>query len=628
MPLSMPIERRVEGEILLRILRSVEAFEDAMQRGESPRLEDLLHGFSDYARAELLRQSLGVELEYRRRRGEKPALQDYLPRFPDDHGIVEAAFAVPELASTVDMIMDTSTGVLTDHLPSTIGKFVVLGRLGGGSQGSAYLARDPDIGWLVVLKRYHTVASDSEARSVGQDGTALSRLRSRYTPQCFGLERVGDERILVMEYVPGRNLSEIIASGLPSATKAARLVEQVAEGLEAVHACGMIHRDIKPSNIVQGDGGLPRLVDFGLAAHVGSSALRTISGTPPYMAPEQARGQWERIDARTDIYGLGAVLYTLLTGVPPHPGASQRVALEHAKEGEVKPPREYDRSIPRPLESIVMRALAADPNQRYATAANMRQALRGYRIRHFFMLAGLAGLLLTAMIAYTIVRHLVHGGNDEPSLPLNQAEQLIKVDRGGRELSLLEAVPLVRGDKLWIVCDVPAGWHASAFWFDTEGELTELSPLKIVKGKTADGISYPSEQVVTVAGPPGTEFILVCARPGSPVGRQEVDRLLLAGAAWPALPPSIVVRLDHERITLNDASGELQGARTRGPGSLSASAVREAIRPIEEARARLASRVGFVAGVAFAHCEESVEPRAGPGRAPRSERRHDQGGKP
>src|SRR4029079_2417629 len=108
------------------------------------------------------------------------------------------------------------------------------------------------------------------------------------------------------------------------------------EGLEAVHACGLLHRDIKPANIVLGDDGVPRLVDFGLAAHLGSAALHGVSGTPPYMAPEQARGQWERIDGRTDIYGLGAVLYALLTGQPPHPGATPQEALGHAELGEVK----------------------------------------------------------------------------------------------------------------------------------------------------------------------------------------------------------------------------------------------------------------------------------------------------
>src|SRR5208337_1539666 len=88
-----------------------------------------------------------------------------------------------------------------------------------------------------------------------------------------------------------------------------RLIEQVASGLAEVHACCLLHRDIKPQNIILGNDGVPRLVDFGLAVPVASEALQAIAGSPPYMAPEQARGQSERVDPRTDVYGLGAVLY-------------------------------------------------------------------------------------------------------------------------------------------------------------------------------------------------------------------------------------------------------------------------------------------------------------------------------
>ena len=214
------------------------------------------------------------------------------------------------------------------------------------------------------------------------EGQALVRVCSRHTARCLGLERHEGELFLVMEYIPGLSLSDHAARRPLSPDAAAYLVEQVAEGLEAVHACGLIHRDIKPSNIVVGDDGVPRLVDFGLAAHLGSVALQGVSGTPQYMSPEQARGEWVRIDARTDLYGLGGVLYALLTGGPPHPGRTQTEALMHAALGVVTPPHALKRSVPRPLERVVLKALAADPAQRYASAAEMRLALKRYRQRH------------------------------------------------------------------------------------------------------------------------------------------------------------------------------------------------------------------------------------------------------
>ncbi len=211
-------------------------------------------------------------------------------------------------------------------------RYQVLQCLGDGGQGSAYLARDPGLDRLVVLKRYH-----ADGAAVEYEGQALARVRSRYTAQCYHLERHGDERFLVMEYIPGQSLSEARERRALAPDEAVRLVEQVAEGLEAVHACGLVHRDVKPSNIVLGEDGVARLVDFGLAAHLGSPALRAISGSPPYMAPEQARGQWERIDARTDVYGLGAVLYHLLTGQAPRDGKTPIEVLERARGRSDRP---------------------------------------------------------------------------------------------------------------------------------------------------------------------------------------------------------------------------------------------------------------------------------------------------
>jgi hypothetical protein len=179
-----------------------------------------------------------------------------------------------------------------------------------------------------------------------------------------------------MEYVPGRPLSDVTIEQLGDFAQRARLVEQVAEGVAAAHACGLLHRDIKSRNIILGDDGLPRLVDFGLAAPLASPQLEDTCGSPPYMAPEQARGQAERIDHRADVFGLGAVLYELLTGRPPHAGATRGEVLEHAKRGAVTPPRHLSPRIPRRLEAVCLKALAAAPENRYTTPLEFAAALR------------------------------------------------------------------------------------------------------------------------------------------------------------------------------------------------------------------------------------------------------------
>src|SRR5262249_33316559 len=192
--------------------------------------------------------------------------------------------------------------------------------------------------------------------------------------------------------------------------------------------------------------------------------------------------------------------------------------------------------------------------------------------------------------------------NDSHDVLVAQPQHLVKVDRDGREILLKDAVPLVSGDKLWIECDLPPGWQGSAFWFDTEGRLTELSPLKIDKGKTVDRIAFPPEGAVTVAGPPGTELIVICARRGSRVGHAEVAALLPVGRPLTDLPDPEVVWLDRERVTLNSAFAGI----TRAPGAWSASKARDAIKPIQDARERLGSRVEYVVGVACAHRESGA----------------------
>jgi hypothetical protein len=128
--------------------------------------------------------------------------------------------------------------------------------------------------------------------------------------------------------------------------------------------------------VILHDDGAPRLVDFGLAAPLGSGCLRELCGTPGFMAPEQTRGEGERIDFRTDIFGLGGVLYALLTGQAPHPGSTWNEVLERAKKAEITPPRQLEPTIPTPVEAVCLKALAAAPENRYTTALEFAAALR------------------------------------------------------------------------------------------------------------------------------------------------------------------------------------------------------------------------------------------------------------
>jgi hypothetical protein len=325
--------------------------------------------------------------------GELPRLQQVVERlFRLAQGLstTRSEPAVPS-ASTVDYPRspghDTSReGAPQRHqpvpdapAPSAVGKFRVVRGLGHGGQAATLLVFDPDLKRHVVLKLYHAAHTAEEQELVLREGQALARVRSPYVAQCYSAERHEGIPFLVMEYIPGRNLSDERRVRPLSTDEALDLVGRLAEGLGAVHACGLLHRDVKPGNILIGDDGRPRLVDFGLATPLASADLSQVSGTLAYMAPEQARGQAERIDARTDLYGLGAVLYDLLTGRPPHTGSTRSHLLAAARAGDVEPAGKVNPRVPPAVSELCARCLARDPVNRYASAAELAEAVRRLR---------------------------------------------------------------------------------------------------------------------------------------------------------------------------------------------------------------------------------------------------------
>jgi serine/threonine protein kinase len=376
-PPDLTSDDSVLADDLAGMIAACERFECAWKAGRPPLIEDELNGARDSIRPRLFRELLALELELTRRDGRFIDQSAYLARFPDRADEVREVFACETV--TVPFPEETDPGI-NDELGSSPVGYDLLRELGTGGQATTFLARDRALHRLVVLKRYHGAASSSRREAVLNEGRALARVRSPFVAPCLGVETRDDEIDLVVEYVPGRSLTDLTPEDRAKSRRCALLVEQVATGLAEVHACGLLHRDIKPQNIILGDDGVPRLVDFGLAVPLASEALHAVSGSPPYMAPEQARGQGERVDARTDVYGLGAVLYYLLTGKPPHDGSTLNKILEQARDAAVVPPRRLNRRVPRGLERICKKAMAADPRFRYSSADALREALRRHRL--------------------------------------------------------------------------------------------------------------------------------------------------------------------------------------------------------------------------------------------------------
>lgn len=269
-----------------------------------------------------------------------------------------------------------------------LGSYHVVRELGAGGTGFAFQAYDQQLRRVVVLKvlRPELAASTTGRARFEREAQAAAAVHHEHVAV---IHQVGSTDgfplpYLVMEYVEGESLRDRLErEGLLPPREAAMLVAQVAVGLAHAHAAGLVHRDIKPSNILlEASTGRAKLTDFGLARAVEESAdgdgritqSGHILGTPAYMSPEQVLAP-EKVDARSDVYSLGVVLYELLTGDVPFRGAPSLVMQLVAHE-EPRPPRAVNPAVPRDVETIVGKCLARDPAGRYATASALADDLR------------------------------------------------------------------------------------------------------------------------------------------------------------------------------------------------------------------------------------------------------------
>ncbi|MFD3163045.1 Stk1 family PASTA domain-containing Ser/Thr kinase [Herpetosiphon sp. NSE202] len=258
-------------------------------------------------------------------------------------------------------------------------------KLGQGGMATVYLGRDLRLKRPVAIKVLHgQYASDEQfLRRFKHEADAAAQLNHPNIVRVYDIEAEGDFHYIVMEYVEGTDLKEIIELQAPlPVPRTLAIVRQIAEALQAAHDSGLVHRDVKPQNVLIDSNDYARLSDFGIAKSKQSSALTdpgTTFGTADYLAPEQAQGLGAT--PLSDVYALGVLTYEMLTGRLPFSGDSPlAVALQHI---QATPPalRNYNPSIPPQLEAIVLQAMAKDPAQRPQSARAFAELLRLYRER-------------------------------------------------------------------------------------------------------------------------------------------------------------------------------------------------------------------------------------------------------
>jgi len=270
--------------------------------------------------------------------------------------------------------------------------FDVLEKLGEGGMGIVYKARDTHLDRLVAIKVLPAakVSDPERRRRFVQEAKAASALNHPNIITVYDIGADGDVHFIAMEFVEGQTLDHLIAPKGMRLKQAVGYAVQIADALAKAHAAGIIHRDIKPSNIMVTPDGLVKILDFGLAklaerrAEYDDSATRTIAqamtavgqivGTIAYMSPEQASG--DRLDARSDIFSFGAVLYEMLTGRGPFAGGTNASTLHAILAAEPAAPSATVENMPFELERAVLRCLQKEPQRRWQSMADLKVALQ------------------------------------------------------------------------------------------------------------------------------------------------------------------------------------------------------------------------------------------------------------
>jgi tetratricopeptide (TPR) repeat protein len=388
--LSLSVARRIDA-VCVR-------FEAAWRAGQAPRIEDFLGDTQQAERETLLWELLRIEIDHRLRRGDVPTVADYLGRFPNRDRLLreEIEERVARAAGNPrpgETMATHGTGAGDSTLPSdgwptppvAVPGYEIRGPLGEGGMAQVFRVHDPDFDRPLAIKVMKAgLAHSAEARFL-TEARITARLQHPGIPPVHEIGRLADGRpFLAMKLIEGQTLNELLRQRAAATSELPRFVaifEQVCQTIGYAHSQGVIHRDLKPANIMVGAFGEVQVMDWGLAREKTTRETAAVLGTPAFMAPEQARGEIDRMDERADVFGLGAILCVILTGEPPFVGMDASDVLGQAANGSV------DSSFVRlgacpaddELIALAMRCLAPNPEQRPSDGSAVAAAVQAYQ---------------------------------------------------------------------------------------------------------------------------------------------------------------------------------------------------------------------------------------------------------
>ena len=382
-----------------RLIDSIcDTFEKMYFAGEPPQIEAFLDRVDGPTKQPLLLELLKLEIHIRRSRGESIAIAEYQSRFP--------GLSTDRLAATIrtssepppnDDVAKTPAGELqtldSGSQPSQaakrefvkyFGDYELLSIIAQGGMGIVYKALQISLNRIVALKMIVSgeFATKEAVDRFYSEAKAAALLDHPGIVPIFEVGEFEGKHFFSMVYVEGSSLASKLEDGPLEPIPSARMMLEVAQAVQYAHEQEVIHRDLKPSNILLDAQGRPRITDFGLAKQLTDQSGLTVSGqvlgTPSYMPPEQAAGQINAIGPASDVYALGAILYSLTTGRPPFQAASSIDTLRQVVEKEPVAPRLLNSVIPRDLETIILKCLEKSLPRRYGSAKLLADELQRF----------------------------------------------------------------------------------------------------------------------------------------------------------------------------------------------------------------------------------------------------------
>ena len=286
----------------------------------------------------------------------------------------------PSCGSQLDLDGEVATSSREPIM--AVGHFELLERVGSGHFGDVWKAHDQSLDRIVAVKIPRTRGLDRRTADLFlSEARAAAELRHRHIVPVYEASREGEHIYIVSEFIHGVPLSDYLRTNRLTARDSAQLCRTIAEALDHAHDAGVVHRDLKPGNIMMDGDRNPHLMDFGLAKRDAGEMTVTVDGkilgTPAYMSPEQSAERLRLPTGDTDIYSLGVILYEMLAQRRPFQGGA-RLLVRQVLHDEPPARRSFDRSIPRDLETICLKAMDKQPSRRYQTAEDLADDLSRY----------------------------------------------------------------------------------------------------------------------------------------------------------------------------------------------------------------------------------------------------------